>query len=481
MTGKTPRGRDATADGTPRFKLLVAAAAYAAFVIYGSLVPLKYEPLPLTEAVARFRNIPFLQLGANERADWVANILLFVPLGFLASGVAAGNLRRWSAMALLPLAIVACGALSIAIEFAQIWFPARTVSQNDIAAEILGATIGAGLWLAMGPGVVAWLRSWARPASPSSRLDKLLGAYGIGLVLYSLMPLDLTISLSELHDKYRAGRINLAPFRHAWPPTWLTAYELLRDVVLFMPVGALAYRRWPAHRPSRLIGGVLAGVAVVIGIEAAQTIILSRFADVTDLLTGSLGVIAGAALARRLGSPSVDDEFPRTMAYVGSGGARRKAAWLAVLATGYTAILFASAWSPFEFNFDPAFLKPRIDSFVATPLTTLYLSSEFAALTNALAHIAWFVPLGVLAEGCSRLGASSAATRRALLTLCLALVLAAAVGMELGQIAIPARTASIDGVILRALGAFVGLAASRFLAPINPARPAAAEQSARAG
>jgi hypothetical protein len=154
MSATNSHEREISLDAAPRCRLLVAAAAYAAFVIYGSLVPLRFEPLPLAEAVARFRGIPFLQLGAGERADWVANILLFIPLGFLASGVATGGRGGWRSLLTLPPAIVACGALSVAIEFAQLWFPQRTVSQNDIAAEVLGATIGAGFWLAVGPAVV---------------------------------------------------------------------------------------------------------------------------------------------------------------------------------------------------------------------------------------------------------------------------------------------------------------------------------------
>jgi glycopeptide antibiotics resistance protein len=244
-----------------------------------------------------------------------------------------------------------------------------------------------------------------------------------------------------------------------------SAYELLRDVATFVPVGALACRQWPAATSrAKVIGGGGAGIAFVAGIEAAQTLVLSRITDVTDIITGGLGIAIGVLVAghRR-------DAHRAASAPLGSGsptaGRARRLAWLVAFAIGYTALLFVAAWHPFEFNFDPAFLKPRVQSFVAPPLTTLYHSPEFAALTNAMSHIAWFVPLGVLADWCSRRGATHAATRRALLMLYLLLVLAAAAGMEAGQIAIPARTASLDGVILRALGAGVGVAASRFLAP----------------
>ena len=47
---------------------------YLSFVVYGSLVPLQYVDRPWDDAVQAFRNIPFLTLGIDSRADWVANV-----------------------------------------------------------------------------------------------------------------------------------------------------------------------------------------------------------------------------------------------------------------------------------------------------------------------------------------------------------------------------------------------------------------------
>lgn len=69
-----------------RTSYAIAAAVYTVLAIYGSLVPLEFRPVPLDEAVERFRNVPYLTLGLQSRADFVANILLFIPLAFLAMG-----------------------------------------------------------------------------------------------------------------------------------------------------------------------------------------------------------------------------------------------------------------------------------------------------------------------------------------------------------------------------------------------------------
>ena len=68
-------------------KVLLSVAVFALLAIYGSLVPLRFEALSFVEAIERFRAIPFLSLSVQHRADWVANILLFVPIGFFSMAV----------------------------------------------------------------------------------------------------------------------------------------------------------------------------------------------------------------------------------------------------------------------------------------------------------------------------------------------------------------------------------------------------------
>src|SRR5687767_4512745 len=94
------------AETPPRRRGFVVAACAATLVaVYGSLVPFHYRALEWTDAVARLRSLPLLDLGAAQRADWVANILLFVPLAFLWCGALALDRRsvagRWTAAAIV--------------------------------------------------------------------------------------------------------------------------------------------------------------------------------------------------------------------------------------------------------------------------------------------------------------------------------------------------------------------------------------------
>jgi hypothetical protein len=117
--------------------------AYAAFVIYGSLVPLDFRPFPLDEALRRFVDIPFLTLGAGSRADWIASGVLYFPLGALTALALLGWLARLPGLA-MGLAWVFCAALAVGVEFLQLFFPPRTVSLNDLLAEWIGAALGVG-------------------------------------------------------------------------------------------------------------------------------------------------------------------------------------------------------------------------------------------------------------------------------------------------------------------------------------------------
>ena len=60
--------------------------ALALFIVYGSLVPFNYQPLPWDQAVTRFREVCDVPVRVNSRSDCLANVLLALPLGYLFMG-----------------------------------------------------------------------------------------------------------------------------------------------------------------------------------------------------------------------------------------------------------------------------------------------------------------------------------------------------------------------------------------------------------
>jgi hypothetical protein len=174
-----------------------AAPRRRAFVVYGSLVPLEFRPLPPGEAWARFQQIPFLRLGVESRADWIANGVLYAPLGFLGTLVL---LQRgwWRLVAGIVAVGAACG-LAVAVEYAQLFFPPRTVSLNDLLAEGIGSAVGSVVAIAVWSMRARWQP--LQQAGAGWLHHRALPLYAVAYLAYSLFPYDFLISGTELSEK----------------------------------------------------------------------------------------------------------------------------------------------------------------------------------------------------------------------------------------------------------------------------------------
>ncbi|MBZ4486910.1 VanZ family protein [Microbacterium sp. cx-55] len=122
-----------------RIVLIVALAVYG----LAALV-LLISPIGPGEIVAAVTGWVQNDLGwSTVRQGWIefgANIALFVPLGFLLTGLFR---RPWWGFA---LALV----LSIGVELVQILLPARLPSPRDVLANALGAAVGAAIaWVVL--------------------------------------------------------------------------------------------------------------------------------------------------------------------------------------------------------------------------------------------------------------------------------------------------------------------------------------------
>ncbi len=433
----------------PRGILLVAAAVYSLFVVYGSLVPLDYRPMPLDEAVARFRAIPFLDLGIGSRADWVANVLLFVPLTFLWLGALWD--RWYPGMQVLAslLVLAAALALSVGSEFTQLFFPPRTVSQNDLLAEAIGGLIGVVAWWAAGPRLADWMASWRVGHGSWSLERRLLYVYLAGLFAYNLLPLDLTISPVEVYHKLRAGRLVLVPFGGLPADPVQAIYEVITDIAVWVPV-ALLWRKTLGSTARALRNTLLAALLL----EFLQLWVFSRVSDVTDVFTAALGAWLGVLLARRVGAaPSAASTAASTGGAGRAAGAGAGLLWL-VAALAWTGVLAVVFWFPFDFNLDGQFLRERLLALKRAPFTAYYYGTEFRAATEVLHKVLFFAPLGFfLGFGMSRFR-----WRRSWIWgLGLAVAGSVAGVVEAGQLALPGKNADFTDWVLECLGAGLGL------------------------
>jgi len=194
--------------------------------------------------------------------------------------------------------------------------------------------------------------------------------------------------------------------------------------------------RRPTRRAS--LSALAIGAAIMSGLELAQVLIWTRYADATDVIVGWTGVAAGVFLAPRILPQALEDQPSRTG--INWSAAAAALCWACVLA--------AFEWNPFEFVRDPGVVRANLTRFLEVPFTGFYGSDPMAALGDAVSKVLLAAPLGLFTEFMFRPGAARLGPRlRALLSFAPFLVFFC--GLELGQAFIAGRYPSItDAVIL---------------------------------
>lgn len=428
--------------------LLLAACAYSVFAVYGSLVPLVFKPIPFDQALQRFQDIPYLQLGIASRADWVANILLFIPLSFLWSGVAWPTQGVFRRLVTGGIVLSMACALSVSIEFVQQFFPQRTVSLNDIIAETVGATIGVVSWTLFGPATLRWFHALALVKGTANVAARLLLAYLLVLVGYNVMPLDLTISPVEIYHKWREGKVILIPFSRPYADSAQHAYDLLTDIAIWAPAAVL----WQlAYQKSRLHTWKMV-VAAAATIELLQLCVYSRVSDTSDVITAALGAAIGLTAERSMRPADPLRPVEATAGVL---------PWV-LASAGWMAVLAAVFWYPFDLNLDSTFLRERLAGLQKVPFEAYYFGTEFRAVTEVLRKSLFLAPLGFLYY---RLGRQLPVSwPRGLVHGSLLVLIAAVVtSIEVVQIALPGKNADLTDGVLEFLGGALGYAGSRFV------------------
>lgn len=268
--------------------------AYTVFVVYGSLVPLDYRPVPLDQALHAFRNIPFLKLGLESRADWVSNGTLYLPLGYLTATALLRSLGCALRLPALLLACVFCAALAVGVEFTQLFFPPRTVSLNDLLAEGIGSVLG----VALSPFLLPWLKRFlARWDLGGRDLGvHLLEVYAVAYLLLCMFPYDLLLSVPELRGKVESSSWGWW-LSAANPRPTLVALHLGVEIVMAMPYGLLMARR-RNQANTGLARAAMLGLVLGLGIEAGQFLIASGISQGVSVLSRIAGVMLGVVAWR---------------------------------------------------------------------------------------------------------------------------------------------------------------------------------------
>lgn len=432
-----------------RYFLLLPAFAYTVFVIYGSLVPLQFHPHAWEEAWAFFRNIRYLNLGIGSRADWVANILLFIPLAFIWLSVFWYGKSTFWRIAASFFVLVACVGLSIGIEFTQIFFPPRTVSLNDIFAEGIGAIIGiAACWMA-GDRVIAWLATWRDAREPLDVFGRVNYLYLFFFFAYNLLPLDLTISPVEIYHKWQQGRVLLIPFSYTFANPVQALYNHFTDILVWVPVGFF----WQMSRRKSSLMGMAILLMLPILLEFLQLFVYTRVTDSSDIITGAMGIGTGLWLTVIWRRDSIDPVQAKPF----SPSRFNMAPWLWVgAALVWGLIITLVFWYPFDFHIERAFVRERVQAALArAPFEIYYYGTEYRAATEVLHKLLFFAPVGIFLA-LAKLQIKHYSYRAPASIAFWIFITALAALVEVGQLLLPGKFADGTDWAIETLGGLVG-------------------------
>jgi len=404
--------------------LLAAAGCYLLFVVYGSLVPLDYHPRPLDAAWRDFLATPYLNLGAGSRADWVANILLYMPLAYLlCAAFLTGSRSAIGRLLGIAAVFVFCAAVAVGVEFTQLFFPPRTVSLNDIVAEFIGSALGIGAWLVWGGALERLWAEMDRGGMPAIRA--VVVVYVLAYLAFGLFPYDFLVSAQEFAEKFAGGGYGLIVAAGTCERFSGCAGKLIAETVAVVPLGVLLgiVLGKGAQRVYRT--AALSGLALGLVLELAQLFLASGVSEGISLLTRAAGLSLGVALQRHVRLQSLSRLQPHLLPVL-----------LAAVPAYLLALMWANAWfSAGWVGVEKALAN--LDEVRWLPFYYHYYTTETHALRSLLACVAMYLPVGIGYWAWTLRRSHSPSGGSALIPALVAMPLAFA--MEMGKLFVPGK------------------------------------------
>ncbi len=383
-----PGSTDAPQRAKPRYLpwllLCVALIVYSSTVVGPS--GLTFVALDGATAWREFegRAFTWVSLGSDQRSDWMGNLLMGVPFGFLLAGALWPRDRAVTGRAAEALAAAAALGLALlfvlAVKFAQLYFPPRTVMLNYVVAQTVGAAVGVA-------ALAYWARALRRPLwlgllRPRESLRLGLALYSVAWLLFVLMPLDFALSRSDLLALWiRLPEVVVAVPGANRPPAVRCAL-LAASALATAPLGMwLVLGRQGRNRPVSV--AVAAGFAVMVVVLLLSALVISGSPSLISVAVRATGVALGAVAMhwllrqdpeltlRRLRSMSVWAVLP----YFG----------LLLAVNGVVSLDWRT----------PAEAARSSNLLGLLPLYDYYIVSKSAAASNIVAHAVMYAPIGL--------------------------------------------------------------------------------------
>lgn len=257
----------------PRLKksFALTTAIIVGFIVYGSFFPFHFyrhadAAGPLAALLATWRFKP------EHFGNLIANVLLYMPLGFFGVLAIGSSLSGWIRFAAI---LVMGAALSFTIELLQFYDVDRVTTFADIYPNVLGTVVGSLAGIAAGPRfrLPQWGEGRTQP------IPVLLLAAWLGFRLFPYVP------TTDLHKYW-----------HALKPVLLTPslspYHVAAYCVMWLVVAALAEALVGHPRSRRLLSFA---VVLVLG---AKVLIVNNTLTAAEVAGAAAACVVWLALAR---------------------------------------------------------------------------------------------------------------------------------------------------------------------------------------
>jgi VanZ family protein len=358
------------------------ALIYALLVVYSSLVigPLGVHFVAMDPAAAwrEFLATPFVDHDSNERPDWIANLIMLAPFGYLA----AGMLRPRPGPLWMAGAVVAGWLVSalfiLSVKYAQLFFPPRTVTVNYIVAQSIGATLGVLLfWVSHTRLFPVIERRFER----GQGLVVILGVYSAVLGLYFLAPFDFVLSASDLESRLRALPALLSPPPGAEPSRLLRAAMAIGKIASTVPVGMLLAITGRGYSLGRL---ALNGFGLMVAVAILSLFVLSVTPAPTAILYRTAGIVAGILLMRWVGGKDLRRRLYRLSRLMP-----------AIILVYVASVLYLTGLIDSHWRTGDEAMR-ALDERGLLPFWHYYIVSKASAAKSIALHAAVFAPIGAM-------------------------------------------------------------------------------------
>ncbi len=370
-TGESRLPASPTGAARPGLAVLAARLAYIGVLALATLAPFHFD---FTQAglAQRLGNSLTFGYSVATAVDAISNVVLFAGWGALW----AATSRVMPFRPALRLPTITGAVLSVTAETLQLFVPGRRTTLLDVGTDTAGAIIGAAAVVLTVHAAQAVRHQKSYVGLPAAGFAL---AYLGAAVVEALLPLQrLAVVPHARGNPMRRLRTATAAFE--WDSIWRIP---LTDIVLFVPLGALAVMAlvelgWGHWRAARSVAGW--GCLVSLAVELAHGP-LGLPIQLGSAVAHIIGIVVGAAACAQW--------LPLFSRRVRGRG--RPAALL----VAYAALVAFWAWRPFVLEMDGEMIRQQFALERLVPLQGL-ASRDLYTVADVVKPFFLFFPLGAL-------------------------------------------------------------------------------------